>query len=146
MLKDNLWVEAFIITIFLLNWLPSSSLQFNTPYFMLHGTHLDYTSLWVFGSKCFPYTWHTRNHKFDPKTVLCVFVGYNEKYKGYNASIHLVVNFSFLVILFCMRLFFHLNLHHFLLLPHMFLIYLIFGYLILTLFLNQVFSHKCLHR
>ena len=37
----------------------------------------------VFGSKCFPYTWDTRQHKFDPKTVLCVFVGYSDKHKGY---------------------------------------------------------------
>ena len=31
----------------------------------------------------FPYTWNTRNNKFDPKTILCVFIGYREKLKGY---------------------------------------------------------------
>jgi len=41
------------------------------------------SSLRVFGSKCFPYTWNTRHRKFDPKTVLCIFVGYSDKYKGY---------------------------------------------------------------
>ena len=68
---------------FLLNRLPSSSLNFETPYFMLHGTHPDYTSFRVFGSKCFPYTWDTKNTKFDPKSALCIFVGYSEKHKGY---------------------------------------------------------------
>ncbi|KAJ8771220.1 hypothetical protein K2173_026075 [Erythroxylum novogranatense] len=78
-----LWVEAFTTTMFLLNRLPSSSLHFDTQYFQLRGTHTDYKSLCVFGSKCFPYTWDTRTHKFDPKNVLCVFVGYSEKHKGY---------------------------------------------------------------
>ena len=79
----SLWVEAFATSMFLINWLPSSSIHFDTPYFMLHGTHPDYTSFRVFGYKCFPYTWNTRNHNFDPKTILCVFVGYCEKHKGY---------------------------------------------------------------
>ncbi|KAL6316339.1 hypothetical protein AAG906_017974 [Vitis piasezkii] len=78
-----LWVEAFSTAIYLINRLPSSALNSETPYFALHGTHPDYTSLRVFGSKCFPYTWDTRQHKFDPKTVLCVFVGYSDKHKGY---------------------------------------------------------------
>ena len=77
-----LWVEAFTTAVYLINCLPSSSLKFDTPYFMLHGNHPDYSSLRVFGSKCFPYTWDTRSHKFSPKSVLCVFVGYSEKYKG----------------------------------------------------------------
>ena len=78
-----LWLEAFSTVVFLLNRLPSSSLNFETPYFMLHGTHPDYTSLQVFGSKCFPYTWDTKNTKFDPKSALCIFVGYSEKHKVY---------------------------------------------------------------
>ena len=60
-----LWVEAFSTAIYLINRLPSSALNFETSYFALHGTHLDYTSLHVFGSKCFPYTWDTRQHKFN---------------------------------------------------------------------------------
>ena len=76
-----LWVEAFSTAIFLLNRLPSSSLNFHTPYFMLHGHHPDYASLRVFGSKCFPYTWDTKHNKFDPKSILCIFVGYSEKHR-----------------------------------------------------------------
>jgi hypothetical protein len=56
-----------------------------------------------------------------------------------------VVNFSFLV-MFLTRLFFRLNLLQFLLLPHMSLIYLILGYLFLTLLYKQVPSHKGLHQ
>lgn len=63
--------------------LPSSTLNFETPYFSLHGKHAVYSSLRTFGSKCFPYTWDTRRHKFDPKTLLCIFVGYSEEHKAY---------------------------------------------------------------
>jgi hypothetical protein len=78
-----LWVEAFSTAVYLINRLPTSALNYETPYFTLHGNHPDYTSLRVFGSKCFPYTWDTRQNKFDPKTVLCIFVGYSDKHKGY---------------------------------------------------------------
>lgn len=78
-----LWFEAFTTAVHLINRLPSSPLNFETPYFALHGTHPNYSSLRVFGSKCFPYTWDTRRHKFDPKTILCVFVGYSDTHKGY---------------------------------------------------------------
>ena len=59
-----LWMEAFTTTMFLINQLPSSALQFDTPYFMLHKTQPDYTSLQVFGSKCFPYTWNTKLYDY----------------------------------------------------------------------------------
>ena len=78
-----LWVEAFTTAVYLMNRLPSSALNFESPYFMLHGNHPTYSSLRVFGSKCFPYTWDTKQNKFDPKTVLCIFVGYSDKHKGY---------------------------------------------------------------
>ena len=104
-----LWLEAFSTTVFLLNQLPSSSLNFETPYFMLHGIHPDYTSLHVFGSKCFLYTWDTQNNKFDPKSALCVFVGYSEKHKGYKCFILLVASLLFLDLTYLLKLFFHLN-------------------------------------
>lgn len=78
-----LWVETFTTSIFLLNRLSFSSLCFDAPFFKLHGTHPDYTSLGVFGFKCFSYIWDIKRHKFDPKFVLYVFVGYSEKHKGY---------------------------------------------------------------
>ena len=78
-----MWVEAFQTAVFLLNRLPTTVLGNETPFYMLHGFHFDYSSLRVFGSKCFPYIWDSKAHKFDPKSCLCVFVGYSEKHKGY---------------------------------------------------------------
>ncbi|RVX02174.1 Retrovirus-related Pol polyprotein from transposon RE1 [Vitis vinifera] len=42
--------EVFSTAVYLINRLPSSTLNSETPYFALHGTHPDYTSLHVFGS------------------------------------------------------------------------------------------------
>jgi transposase InsO family protein len=78
-----LWVEAFTTAVYLINRLPSSALNSDTPYFRLHGNHPIYSSLRIFGSRCFPYTWDTRRNKFDPKSVPCIFVGYSDQHKGY---------------------------------------------------------------
>ena len=45
-----LWVEAFTTTTFLINRLPSSSVNFNSPYFRLYGVHPNYFILRVFGT------------------------------------------------------------------------------------------------
>lgn len=42
-----------------------------------------YTALRVFGCKCFPHLKPYATNKLDPKSLLCVFLGYNDKYKGY---------------------------------------------------------------
>lgn len=78
-----LWIKAFITTIHLMNYPPSSALNLKTPYFALHGSHPDYSSLRAFRSKCFPYMWGTSKHKFDLKTIPCIFVGCSETYQAY---------------------------------------------------------------
>ena len=78
-----LLVEAFTTTTFLINRLPSSSINFNSPYFRLYGVHHNYYVLRVFGTRCYPYTWDTKKNKFDPKIIPCVFLGYSDKHKGY---------------------------------------------------------------
>jgi hypothetical protein len=76
-------VQDFTTAVYLINWLSSFALVFETPYFKLHGHHPNYSVSRVFGFKYFPYTWDTRQHKFDPKTVICIFAGYSDTHKGY---------------------------------------------------------------
>lgn len=81
---QQLWVEAFFTANFLGNLLPSSVLNDRlSPYEALHGKAPDYTSLRAFGCKCFPYLRPYMKNKLDPKSLVSVFLGYNEKYKGY---------------------------------------------------------------
>lgn len=83
-LPYTLWVEALYTASFLSNLLPSSvNNKLVSPFELLNGQPPVYTSLRVFGCACYPYLRPYSKHKFDPKSLLCVFVGYNEKYKGY---------------------------------------------------------------
>ena len=79
-----LWVEAFFTATFITNLLPSSVLaEKQSPFEVLNGHAPVYTSLRVFGCKCYPCLRPYMKNKLDPKSLVCVFLGYNEKYKGY---------------------------------------------------------------
>lgn len=81
---QEMWVEAFYTAAFLCNLLPSSVLPKGvSPYEVLLGKPPVYMSLRVFGCKCYPYIRPYMKNKLDPKSLPCVFLGYNEKYKGY---------------------------------------------------------------
>ena len=49
-----LWVEAFTTAVYLMNRLPSSALNFESPYFMLHGIILHTHPLESLGPNVFP--------------------------------------------------------------------------------------------
>lgn len=83
-MPQNFWVEAFFTSNFLINLLPSTTTDNNkSPYEVLTGKVPDYTSLKTFGCACFPTLRAYATNKFDPKSLRCVFLDYNEKYRGY---------------------------------------------------------------
>lgn len=83
-LPQQLWVEAFFTAAFLSNLLPTSVIdKMISSFKILHGKPLVYTTLRAFGCACYPYLRPYTENKFDPKSLSCVFVGYNERYKGY---------------------------------------------------------------
>lgn len=78
------WVEAFYTASFLSNLLPSSALKDKrSPYQLLHDKAPDYSALRSFGCSCYPMLREYAATKFDPRSLHCVFLGYNDKYKGY---------------------------------------------------------------
>lgn len=78
------WVEAFFTANVLSNLLPTSTLEgVVSPFEQIHGKSPVYSSLRSFGSACFPTLRDYASTKMDPKSLCCVFLGYNEKYKGY---------------------------------------------------------------
>lgn len=79
----NLWVEAFATASYISNLLPSSALDNKSPFEMLFKEKPSYRSLRVFGSACYPCLRPLQDHKFDPKSLQCVFVGYSSLHKGY---------------------------------------------------------------
>lgn len=77
------WVESFSTTVFLANRLPCLSLpDCKSPYEILFGSPPNYNSFRVFGSRCFPYLRAYASNKFSPRSLSCVFLGYNFDHKG----------------------------------------------------------------
>lgn len=83
-MPQKYWVEALSTSNFLSNLLPTTTLpSAQSPYQKLYGKPHDYSSLRTFGCACFPILREYVSNKFDPRSLKCVFLGYNEKYKGY---------------------------------------------------------------
>lgn len=77
------WVEAFYMANYVINLLPSSAVNFQTPFELLHKRKPEYSFLRVFGSACYPCLRPYMNQKFDPHSLQCIFLGYHAQYKGY---------------------------------------------------------------
>lgn len=78
------WVEAFFTANFLSNLLPTTTLDdLQSPFEKLFGKQPEYSSLRTFGCACFPTLRDYGTTKFDPRSLKCIFMGYNERYKGY---------------------------------------------------------------
>ena len=75
------WVEAFFTANYIVNLLPSQTKK--SPHERLFQNKPDYSMLRVFGSACYPCLRPVSQHKFDPRSLQCVFLGYNSQYKGY---------------------------------------------------------------
>lgn len=77
------WVEAFYSANFITNMLPSPSLKNKSPSELILKKVPDYSFLRVFGSACYPCLRPFTQHKFEPRSLQCVFLGYHPQYKGY---------------------------------------------------------------
>jgi transposase InsO family protein len=96
----DFWAEAALTATYLINRMPSSSLQNITPIEKLMNISPDYSRLRIFGCKCFIFT--DKNDKLSPRAILCAFLGYAENQKGYrcfdfkNNKLYVSRNVSFL--------------------------------------------------
>ena len=80
----HFWADAISAACFLINQMPSSILDWTTPF----QTLFPHKSLfpiepWVF--ECTYFVQDVRPHvsKFDPKSLKCIFLGYSRVQKGY---------------------------------------------------------------
>jgi len=82
-LPHSFWVEAFSIVVFMINHLPTLKLDQISPYEKLLQCTPDYAFLKIFGCACFPHMVPYNRYKLSFKSVPCVFIGYDDHYKGY---------------------------------------------------------------
>jgi len=77
------WSYAICHAFFIINRNPSTAMQFQVPYELLHKQKPDISFLKVFGCLCFVSTLTNNRNKFDPKSKKCIFLGFKVKVKGY---------------------------------------------------------------
>ena len=80
----HFWADAVSTTCFFINWMPSSVLNWVTPF----QTLFPHKSLFpiepqVFGCTCFVRDVRTLVSKLDHKSLKCIFLGYSRVQKGY---------------------------------------------------------------
>ncbi|PKU65951.1 Retrovirus-related Pol polyprotein from transposon TNT 1-94 [Dendrobium catenatum] len=80
---NSFWPDAVLTATYLINRMPSPNTNNKSPYELLHQKQPEYAHLRTFGCACFPLIPASNRNKFQPKSHLCVFLGYSEKYKGY---------------------------------------------------------------
>jgi hypothetical protein len=82
-MPPSYWVDALATATYLINRLPTKTLNMSTPFFALHGTLPSYHDLRAFGCTCYPNLSATTPHKLAPRSTLCAFLGYSPDHKGY---------------------------------------------------------------
>ena len=80
-LPKSFQVEASSIACFLINCSPSTAIDKRTPQKVWSGTPTSYSDLKIFGCPAYA---HVDNGKLEPKSIKCVFLGYESNVKGYN--------------------------------------------------------------
>jgi hypothetical protein len=82
-LLGRYWAEGLHTTTYLLNCLPTTTIQTACPHLALFGSAPSYEHLRVFGCTCYHNTTSTVPHKLSPCSTRCVFLGYSADHKGY---------------------------------------------------------------
>lgn len=77
------WVDAFTTTTFIINCLPTPLLANQSPFRLIFNQDPQYTNFRTYGCQVFPYLRDYSKHKFEPRSILCVFIGYSQQHKGY---------------------------------------------------------------
>ncbi|KAJ9540269.1 hypothetical protein OSB04_026775 [Centaurea solstitialis] len=82
-LPPKFWVEALLSSVHTFNLLPSTTIQYKTPFEVLFGFFPIYSHLRVFGCLCYPNTSPTSAHKLAPRSTACVYLGPSTDHRGY---------------------------------------------------------------
>ena len=71
------WSYAFMTATYLINRMPTPTLEKKSPFQLLFNTAPNYTKLRTFGCLCYPWLRPYGEHKFSSKSTPCVFLGYS---------------------------------------------------------------------
>lgn len=83
-----------LTTTYIINKIPATALKNQIPYEVLFKKPVDSDSLKVFGCLAFSSNVGSKQGKFKPRDIPCVFVGYMPRKKGY-WLLNLIINVMF---------------------------------------------------
>ena len=82
-MPSSYWSYAVLTIVTLINLMPTSVLNFLSPWSTLYASQPDISQLKVFGCACYPNLRSYTPHKLAPRTKECIFLGYPAGTKGY---------------------------------------------------------------
>ncbi|KAM1031938.1 hypothetical protein ACFX2I_035575 [Malus domestica] len=82
-LPKALWAESMMCAVHVINRLPLSPNNMKTPYELMFGDKPSVKHFKVFGSICYVHVPDSKRGKLDSKAKKCIFVGYDERKKGW---------------------------------------------------------------
>ncbi|KAL0356152.1 UNVERIFIED_CONTAM: putative mitochondrial protein [Sesamum radiatum] len=77
------WADSILVATHIINKLPSSKLNWKTPFELLYKSPPSYACLKTFGCLCYATNVMPHKSKFDHRAFKCVFIGYVSGQKGY---------------------------------------------------------------
>lgn len=87
-IAERFWEEAFLTACYLINRMPTHTLQNSSPVQRLLNQSPDYSFLRAFGCACWPNLRPYNNRKLSFRSRQCVFLGYSSMHKGYKCLDH----------------------------------------------------------
>ena len=82
-MPSSYWSYVVLTAVTLINLLPTSVLDFLSPWSKLYSSPPDISQLKVFGCACYPNLKSYAPHKLTSRTKECIFLGYPIGTKGY---------------------------------------------------------------
>jgi len=82
-LPKALWAEGMACAAYVINWVPLSPINMKSPYELMFEEKHSVKHFKVFGSICYVHVPDAKRTKLDAKAHKYIFIGYNERKKGW---------------------------------------------------------------
>ncbi|KAL6335439.1 hypothetical protein AAG906_029682 [Vitis piasezkii] len=77
------WTYAFAIAVYIINRMPTPTLNQSSPYENIFGSSPNYSKLRIFGCLCYPWLRPYSSHKLESRSKPCIFLGYSLTQSAY---------------------------------------------------------------